>query len=269
VSTKIYNGYRISGLDGGVPDPFAITSDLRDVLRAIYRAAYARQLTEMACHQIDRAEWVNRTPGDAKVQPPGSPLMAAHAAIEQATEIIEKQGKRVPPLDFQCEITFLADRLNPAGPIYALLYTEREDYREEFESIEGVEFWGYWNNTDQPDDVTDEQWDERRQVWDRILGWDPPVTRGLGWKLLGPYDGLTPYEVMDDLAAHIPSKRDRARRVAVSVVSSVEATAPAVGRVSFRDSRVVRLEREGVAAEVEPTLRDLTVDDLRGTARAR
>lgn len=268
MSTKIYNGYRITGTDGR-PDPFALTTDLRDVLLGIYRRTYTRTLAELACCQIDRVEWVNRTPGDAMAALPDSPLWAAHAAIEEAAEIIEKKGRRVPPLDFQCEIQFLADSANPDGPIYALLYTEREDYRQEFESIAGVEFWGYWNNTDQPDDVTDAEWDERRQVWDRILGWDAPVTRGLGWKLLGDYDGLIPALVMDDLAGAMPDKRARARRVAVSVVSSFESVSPVAGRVSFRAPLEVRTEREQVAAQIEPTLRDLTVEDLLGKAPSR
>jgi hypothetical protein len=28
--------------------------------------------------------------------------------------------------------------------------------------------YSYWNNTDQPDDITDKEWDERSEVWDKV-----------------------------------------------------------------------------------------------------
>jgi len=31
-----------------------------------------------------------------------------------------------------------------------------------------VEDYSYWNNTDQPDNVTDRQWNSRRDTWDKI-----------------------------------------------------------------------------------------------------
>lgn len=39
----------------------------------------------------------------------------------------------------------------------------------------------YWNNTDQPEDVTDEEWDKRCSDWDKALGGDgcsAPVESG-------------------------------------------------------------------------------------------
>lgn len=51
--------------------------------------------------------------------------------------------------------------------------------------VEGASGFGYWNNSDRPEDVTEEGWDERRDVWAEALGpsWVPSrsgVTVGLG-----------------------------------------------------------------------------------------
>ena len=50
-----------------------------------------------------------------------------------------------------------------------------------FKSHELVEEYGYWDNTDEPEDVTDEEWDQRCEDWNKALGGDgysSPVESG-------------------------------------------------------------------------------------------
>jgi hypothetical protein len=41
-----------------------------------------------------------------------------------------------------------------------------------------VEDYSYWNNTDKPDDVTDEAWEQRRSIWHALSdsGWGDYMT---------------------------------------------------------------------------------------------
>jgi hypothetical protein len=56
---------------------------------------------------------------------------------------------------------------------YVIFYGEHWLY-EDFERPEGVEDYCYWNNTDEPDDVTRRQWEARGKTWDQVClnHWD-------------------------------------------------------------------------------------------------
>jgi hypothetical protein len=50
-----------------------------------------------------------------------------------------------------------------------------EDHRMKQLDVPGwAEEYGYWNNTDKPDDITDEEWDKRSDTWDAVClnDWD-------------------------------------------------------------------------------------------------
>lgn len=50
---------------------------------------------------------------------------------------------------------------------YALVYGVGVE--EIFEGIEGVEEFPYWNSSEQPDGMTEEQWAERLETWESVL----------------------------------------------------------------------------------------------------
>ena len=58
-----------------------------------------------------------------------------------------------------------------------------------------VDFYGYWNNTDQDEDCTDEEWVQRRDDWDAALtGAGVPVECGSVVEFSSPdYKYLTPF----------------------------------------------------------------------------
>jgi hypothetical protein len=81
---------------------------------------------------------------------------------------IAKTKTRDPDADVSCEACVRRYGL-------ALLYTENEEMRKAWESLEFegepvVKPWPYWNNTDKPDDLTDEEWDRRGKDCDEALG---------------------------------------------------------------------------------------------------
>jgi hypothetical protein len=56
---------------------------------------------------------------------------------------------------------------------YVIFYGEHW-LHSDFNRPEGVEDYCYWNNTDEPDDVTRRQWEARGKTWDKVClnHWD-------------------------------------------------------------------------------------------------
>ena len=94
--------------------------------------------------------------------------LAVYDFIEKEIKEIEKTQHRNPEYDFDFKIQFyfLKDK------ILAFVMTEevaRRRAMDFWESLEGVEYYGYWNNTDMPDDISEEEWDQRGKDWDEAL----------------------------------------------------------------------------------------------------
>ena len=83
--------------------------------------------------------------------------------IDRAIELcrdVSKQDKRSPrvDIDFSLNIWLYRDSAYII-PIGEYKNFEVPDFSEEY---------GYWNNTDRPEEVTEKQWEERCDTWDKI-----------------------------------------------------------------------------------------------------
>lgn len=79
------------------------------------------------------------------------------------------------------------------------------------ESNLGVEEFGYWNNTDKPDNLTEEEWEFRKQVWDNLVGYGEINQYALN-VLISPAYPPVIYE--NQLDPYIPDFDSRAAEVA-------------------------------------------------------
>jgi hypothetical protein len=79
--------------------------------------------------------------------------------------------------DFGYSVSILENGNGIACRPLVLLFSEAfgKEYRQALEDAGVVEEYGYWNNTDQPDYLTDAQWDEREKAWDKL---DVPADQG-------------------------------------------------------------------------------------------
>lgn len=91
------------------------------------------------------------------------------------------EGARNSPfrdsLDISCSVVLLPEH----DATYMILYAADrwvESYHEVITGITEVEDFTYWNNTDRPDHLTQEEWDARRDKWDELVGRDRPTARG-------------------------------------------------------------------------------------------
>lgn len=171
MSTKIYNGYRLAA----DTDVWEFTERLREQGND-ERDRLDLEAIERAAEQLEAKRIADG--GDLSPSPsPEARLMSGYLVWDELMRGLKDSRLGDP---HQLDVTFIRDA--ETGRIYCLLYAGNSISHVFTEQPE-VEEYGYWNNADQPEDVSDEEWEERRAVWDRILGWDPPVRRGLGFDL--------------------------------------------------------------------------------------
>lgn len=89
--------------------------------------------------------------------------------LERRSEILH-QGKRDRQLDIEVSITLLPTET--PGEFLVFPIADNSQMMEKLGELPGLVEYAYWNNTDQPDGITDEEWDARGRAWDKALGDD-------------------------------------------------------------------------------------------------
>lgn len=262
MSTKIYYGCRVH-LDDS--DLLAFQERMAAAVGAAYEPLYLRTVVALAFDIAAGAAPETFaegafTPAHTGIQP----LFTAAELLDQAHRIVEAKGIR-HPLDLQFEVVFLRSG-DPTCPL-AIPYTERAVLRDTFMALPEVEPWGYWDNTDRDDNVTDAEWDERRDVWARAVDGRAPAQRGLTWKLVMS-DGhwMFPSHLPPEkLAEYAPTSEERARGEARERARR----AATDGRYRIPDDPWGRLAHDAMNADIErftaeiaPALAPLDVADI-------
>lgn len=213
MSTKIFNGYRIR-LDGRPRGLFDVVDSLRELWQPIGEEVWFHRLIEVAVQIFDGSRDPERKPEDGTRT---SPLIEA-SVIEAREYHARTVGDG--PNDLQATVCFLSDTMGaPADEevlIYALLFVRHDRFRGAFEGLSGVEPWPYWDSTDRPSKVPEEEWAHRRAVWGRLLGYDAPAERGVSFELCRDNFARGVYRLREpgELERHLPTDEQRARWLA-------------------------------------------------------
>lgn len=88
------------------------------------------------------------------------------------------------PFDVQCSLTCIP---HTDGRLYIMISSTYREYEKLLESFPGVEEFRYWNNSDHPDEISDAEWEYRRDTLDMIMpsgipsnhGWTTDVVRDI------------------------------------------------------------------------------------------
>jgi hypothetical protein len=134
--------------------------------------------------------------------------------------------------------------LDPAGRyVYAIPYGSRAMNRLLMENLPEAESYGYWNNTDAPDDVSAREWNRRGVVWDRVLGdTGIPSRNGLLFEMISAERDLCNF-MAEALIPHIPPIEERAARLAVAVYLD-----ETHGRSNFRERAYAEAKKSAYQA---------------------
>lgn len=262
MSTKLHHGYRLAE---GV-DPFDFLTAIRAHIDPVRDRADARVLAERAVAIIDKAAVHGLTThaGDDLADLMKTPLTSAYLAWEDEQAKLRETDRRQDPNRFK--LSFGRDPLT--GRYGVLLFADERTLIAAFEAMTEVEGYGYWNNSDRPDGVTKDEWDERREFWDRVLpGYTPPAVAMLSWMLRSTYDpGLMRLASKRSplVLEEMPDLERRARRAAQDAVSTAAVRAMpeprAVHQISGLVFRTLRTEQYPEVVDAARTLLPADID---------
>jgi hypothetical protein len=209
MSTKIYNGYRMA--EG--TNPFEFSRRVRTVLDPIRDQADAGLLARLFATAADR-RWIS---GEA-IPPVLS--FTAFNDWEARQQEIDPNSRAYDPNGFE-----MCLGEDPAtGRILVRAYTQRPEMAEAFSAMTDVEPYSYWNNSDAPGRLTEEDWAERESAWTRVMpGYGAPAEHMLSFVLRTPENPRTMMlstlrgGANDPVMTRLPDRATRARNAAVSV----------------------------------------------------
>jgi hypothetical protein len=160
MSTKIYDGFY---LREGVT-PFDILGEITTDWENIGLRLYSESVLRTLPYGIE-----------------GRDLVDGVIASSRARAAMEKSAMRNFGADLSGEVIFFYDEVS--ARYVGRIFTEVEEYREHLFGLAGVGEYSYWNNTSRPESVSGAAWEERREVWERVLESGSYAGRGLSWKV--------------------------------------------------------------------------------------
>jgi len=92
----------------------------------------------------------------------------ALASIQDELQEVANTGLRNPTLDTECTAILFENR----GDCLGMVFTESNEMRELFLNHPNIEEFYYWDNTDHPDGMSEEDWSEREMRWREAIGPD-------------------------------------------------------------------------------------------------
>lgn len=95
----------------------------------------------------------------------------------------KKTGQSMPLVDTDFSLSFIPYSRNTT---LAIIYTDNNAWYNEWLAQPGVSEYGYWNNTDMPDEMTRREWNQRRRVWNKALNYNAVCTQAFSIDLMEP-----------------------------------------------------------------------------------
>lgn len=148
MSTKIYDGLRIH-----TDDVFSFTNKLHTTMMEVFYTASQKLIMEECQRSAD--------------QMTGPVKFAIIAEAEKRWK--DEQQKMSTRSTFHDPLRFsLVFGKSASGQLLAYPFYGENDYLYALREMEEVEEYGYWNNTDPEEGITEEEWDFRRKEWDSL-----------------------------------------------------------------------------------------------------
>lgn len=191
MSTKIYTGFRLEGytLEQALRKMQAFS---KEILLPVAQQTCHRRIVSHAVANLDA-----RAAGIEPAIPEPRPLAEAWSALMDRVNEIEKTKRRDPAVDFDFEVTVF-----PLGSaILGITFVEQSEFHQLWLSQPDVEDYSYWNNTDQPEGLSDEAWLARAEDWDKALEHSSfPAQAGFSLTLCnGSHLFMTPVQSVEGL----------------------------------------------------------------------
>ncbi len=172
MSTKIYDG--LVAVDANV---FTVATRIREILAPAFIARFGEIFEELQ-DLPEGATW-----DDSNGMFTGKEVISGHSLDFRLYKKIEELDKSkvwtFSDADIMYQVTILP---NMAGgnPLVMVFGNESREYIKMIIDAGIVKEYGYWDNSDYPDDVTDEEWAVRKKAWSGIFD-NAPAEVGVGF----------------------------------------------------------------------------------------
>jgi len=179
MSTKIYDGLRATDFN-----PFDVAKNIRAVMEPIFHEEFTNHLKLAQSREGETwgrvfdlphtpyyAKWVDKV---IKFKP-----WDTTDDLHELLELLQHSKVHTfSSLDFGYEVGLFKNITPGDTRPLILIYAERLKYKyiDALKEQHVVTEYGYWNNTDQPDELTEAEWKEREKAWDAF---DIPAHAGL------------------------------------------------------------------------------------------
>jgi hypothetical protein len=210
MSTKIYNGYNLGNISFNDVKEFCIK--INPILKAEQKQLVSKLAAIKCANIIDNLQYglnvYNYFKKDRHNKKFTNKIFyEVQDQIQEEHNNIIISHSRNPQYDFGIEILFIPLK----NKILALYYSEQSSLESIWNGFEEVNYYGYWDNTDQDETCTEEEWLQREKDWDEALpGWSVPAENGFSYRML---TDLPRYGV-EQIINNIPNKHIRASGIA-------------------------------------------------------
>jgi len=186
VSVSIPGGFRFRSPD------FADAHAACAAFRALLAPLHARGLAALAARLV--TETRDR---EAAALPPQAPSPGPRGWGEAMAEVarrgarVRETGRRDPAADFGFEVWILPARDAEGRPLLiGIASCDRPAWQRRWLAQPGVEDFAFWNGTDAPDGLADDEWEARGRVWRAALaggGYRPAAAGAWRCELTEPF----------------------------------------------------------------------------------
>lgn len=267
MSTKVYSGFRVNA--GSALANLNLLSAIKPVVQALVDRRMAVILAERIAFEVDRfcvlrqEENLGRAtelPADWADQKTKLVSWSIRMTLLDEQAECRAGPRRHPAVDCDVELFLRAD---PAqGTLLGYLQEEGVGVRKMLTQTPGIEDFCYWNNSDKPEELTDEEWDARGRLWDTVLI-DSVACLSLKFEPNPLFTAIENDAHLDFPAHLIRAKRLAMRKLESDAIARFRAGLKAQGKddpTGFAwASKLMREVREGVeTGQLAHELRTLT-----------
>lgn len=181
MSTKIYEGLRIDNMP--LPEFNNWCMDIRRQIKGVSKAQFFKAVAKIAesiylwqktdmnlCpyyHGLDVSELLERK--DNPKEWDKSSILCY--SIRLASKIAKRSETAVAWIDSESDLDFAASLsvFPMQDKILVIPFATNPCIKEIITSNSKVHEYGYWNNTDHPSELSDEEWEQRKMDWDMVF----------------------------------------------------------------------------------------------------
>ena len=280
MSTKIYGGFRIT--QPGATDFMGLQALLNELSAKITEVARTETNKHVLRSAIDRfdqdslrkaglikASETKEDGRDPDEDARGGYITCAILRLLERTAKVEQTHQRDPSIDMECEVVLFPHE----SGLYGIAYAENRAIENAFFASEGIERFAYWNNTDRPDDISDDDWVSRGRLWHELLpGSGVPAECGLSRKLSPVTVMPSVKEIVEFWHHHpnvTPSFADRIRTYAIGAVADALVAELPPSNSLAPVARAIRRARDSDEPEIvalrlrlEAQIREALIEDI-------